>query len=407
MLRGAVNLIKKSVGLPGEQKALSLSDPDIGSIFGYVPTASGVSVTADTALRVPAVLQAVRLIAEAIGTTSCKLYVNIDDSKETAKDHRAYKLVHDRANGWTSAGQLRTELTFDAMLHGAGYAHVRRLSDGTPYEIHRLKPGSVQRRTEEDGEPYFVVTTKDRRQVVLPYADVIYVPGFVGGSLVSLGREAIAVAMNLEKHAAEFFGSGARPAIAVTAARATDEKVGASVTANTKKLFKKAMAEDRIVVLEGGSSVDVLTMTSSDAQFLENRRFQTEEIARVFGVPPTMLFDLVRGTWSNTEEMNRNFRQVCLKPWFERWQTAYAMCLLSEDDLETHYVEFIPDDMQNTDISVRTDTLTKLIAARVMTPNEARGKLNMPALPGGDELVNPHITPAPAAAQPADKEPKE
>lgn len=407
MLRDAVNLIKKSVGLPGEQKALPLSDPDIGSIFGYVPTASGVSVTADTALRVPAVLQAVRLIAEAIGTTSCKLYVNIDDSKETAKDHRAYKLVHDRANGWTSAGQLRTELTFDAMLHGAGYAHVRRLSDGTPYGLHRLKPGSVQRRTEEDGEPYFVVTTKDRRQVVLPYTDVIYVPGFVGGSLVSLGREAIAVAMNLEKHAARLFGSGARPAITITVAKATDEKVGASVTANTKKSFKKAMEEDGVVVCENGTDINVLTMTSSDAQFLENRRFQTEEIARVFGVPPTMLFDLERGTWSNTEEMNRNFRQSCLQAWFERWAFAYATALLTEDEQETHYVEFIPDDMQNTDVAVRTETLTKLIAARVMTPNEARGKLNMPALPGGDELANPHITPAPAAAQPADKEPKE
>ena len=394
MFREVLNTVRKSIGLPVEQKAFSLSDPEIGSIFGYVPTASGVSVTASTALRVPAVLQAVRLISEAAGTTSCKLYVNVDDSKEAAKGHRAYKLVHDKANGWTSAGQLRTELTVDALLHGFGVAHVRRLSDGTPYEIHRLKPGSVQRRTEDDGEPYFIVTTADRRQVTLRYTDVIYLPGFTDGSLIGLGKEAIAVGMNLERHAAEFFGSGARPAVAITAGNASDEKKGANVTANVKKLFKQAMAEDRIVVLEGGADVEVLTMTSTDAQFIENRRFQIDEIARVFGVPPTMLFDLERGTWANSEEMARGFRQTCLQAWFERWQSAYAICLLSDDEQTSHYVEFVSDDMQNTDVSVRTETLTKLIAARVMTPNEARGKLNMPSVPGGDELVNPHITPA-------------
>src|SRR5690606_33493589 len=118
--------------------------------FGAYPTASGISVTANSALRVPAVLQAIRLISETVGSLPCKLYSEVDGSKEAAKDHPAYKLTHKRANDWTSAGQLRVELTADALMHGAGYAQVIRVGNGDPYELHRLAPSTVQRRFEDD-----------------------------------------------------------------------------------------------------------------------------------------------------------------------------------------------------------------------------------------------------------------
>ena len=143
-------------------------------------------------------LQAVRLISENVGSLPCKLYRETGDSKEAAKDHTAHKITHSRANVWTSAGQLRIDLTIDALLHGAGYAQVVRASDDRPLELHRLDPSKVQRRYEDDGEPFYVVSV-DRGQVRLSYRDVLYIPAFAGVSPIKFGREAIGIALTLEK----------------------------------------------------------------------------------------------------------------------------------------------------------------------------------------------------------------
>lgn len=394
MLRNAVDYVKKAVGLPVDQKALSLTDPGISEIFGTIPTSSGVAVNASTILRVPAALQAVRLIAETLGSLPCKLYRETETGKEPAKDHGAYRLAHNRANGWTAAGQLRVDLTTDALLHGAGYGQIVRLGDGRPAEIHRLAPGSVQRHTEDDGEPYYIVTDTARRQVRLSYRDVLYVPSFGTVSPVSLGREAIGVAVLLERHAAQFFGSGTRPSGIITNEKPQGGEAGSKAIAGILKSYRQWRSEGNgdPLVMDAGWKFDQPTMKSTDAQFLEHRLEQVNEIARIFGVPPHMLFQLSRATWSNAEQMGASFLQLCLRPWLDRWQDAYHTALLSDDEQDNLYFEFVIDDLQRADAAGRADIFGKLVAMRAMTPNEVRAAMNLPALPGGDELANPYTT---------------
>jgi HK97 family phage portal protein len=144
--------------------------------------------------------------------------------------------------------------------------------------------------------------------------------------------------------------------------------------------------------MDAGWKFDQPTMTSTDAQFLESRLEQVREIARIFGVPPTMLFELTRGTWSNTEQMGAQFLQLCLRPWLDRWTDAMTTVLLSEDEQDDHYFEFVTDDLMRADAASRTTNMTALVTNRIMTPNEVRAILNMPPLPGGDDLTNPHTT---------------
>lgn len=210
MFREFVGSVNKSLGFGVDQKAIRLSDPSIADLFGTLPTASGVSVNVHTALRVPAVLQAVRLITEEVGSLPCKLYRDADGSKEAAKDHRGYRLSHKSANDFTSAGQLRAQMTADALLYGAGYAQVVPTNDGRPYEFKYLPHGTLQRRFRDDGEPYYIVTDANRVQRELSFREVLYVPAFGHTAPVQLGKGAIGVAMLLERHAAQFFGSGAR-----------------------------------------------------------------------------------------------------------------------------------------------------------------------------------------------------
>lgn len=403
---GIVSSAKKALGFPVEQKAYSLTDSAISEIFGAIPTASGVVVTGNSAMHVPAVLHAVRLISENIGSVPCKLYRETGDSKEAAKDHPAHRIAHSRANDWTSAGQLRIDLTIDALLHSAGYAQVVRASDDRPLELHRLDPSKVQRKCEDDGEPFYLVST-ERGQVRLSYRDVLYIPAFAGVSPVKLGREAIGIGITLEKHTSNLFSDGARPSGMFWSENSVpDTDAGTKTIANILKDYRAAFSggkQSRPLIVPNGFRYQQMALASTDAQFIENRLEQINEIARVFGVPPHMLYQLERATWSNAEQMAASFLQLCLRPWLDKWQDAYATVLLTDEERDTLYFEFVIDDLQRADAAGRAEIFGKLVAMRAMTPNEVRAAMNLPALPGGDELANPYTTTT--TTGPADRQP--
>jgi len=400
MLRDAINGLKKTFGHTTEKKSYTLSDPASVELFNVFSTNSSLQVTPNSALHNATVLQATRLISETIGSLPCKLYRDEGDSKQPARDHTSYRLVHDRANEWTSAGQMRVDLTTDALLHGAGFAEVIRFNDGRPFELHRLTPGTVRRCFEDNGEPYYLIQQTNGQARRLSFRDVLHVSAFGGVSPIKLGKEAISVAIILERHASQFFGSGARPSGVIS----NDDKAlngdagGAKTVANILKSFRnwRQSANGDPLILDGGWKFDQPAMTSTDAQFLENRLEQINEIARIFGVPPSMLYQLDRATWGNAEQMAASFLQLCLRPWLDKWQDAYATALLTEDERDTHYFEFVVDDLQRADAAGRAEIFSKLVAMRAMTPNEVRSAMNLPAMDGGDELANPYTTTTPA-----------
>lgn len=400
---GIVSSAKKAFGLRVEEKAYSLNSVEFADLFSVRPTYSGVNLSGQAALYIPAVLQAVRLISETIGSLPCKVYRETADGKEAAKDHSAYRIVHKRANEWTGAGDLRTRLTADALLHGNGYAKVVRFEDGRPFELHRLKPGKVTVLEDEvTGAPVYRVSERSGTRDY-PHAEILHVPSFLATSPISFGKEGIGLAAILERHGAQFFGSGARPTGIISNEKPQGSEAGAKTMANVRASFDEWQKGGGPLFLDSGWKYDQPAMTSTDAQFLENRLEQVREIARIFGVPPTMLFELTRGTWSNTEQMGAQFLQLCLRPWLDRWTDAMTTVLLSEEEQDDHYFEFVTDDLMRADAASRTANMTALVTNRIMTPNEVRAILNMPPLPGGDELTNPHTTsnaaPAPAPAK--------
>lgn len=390
-----------------ERKAYSLVDKLTENIFGIRPTYTGTNISGTSALYIPAVLQAVRLISETIGSLPCKVYRETTDGKEAAKDHTAYRIAHKRANEWTGAGELRTALTADALIHGNGFAKVVRYPDGRPFEFHRLNPAKVQ--ILEDGvtgAPVYRVSEKTGLRDY-HFSEILHVPSFLGTSPVSFGKDAIGLAATLERHGAQFFGSGARPSGVITNEKPQGSEAGAKTIANIKTSFREWQDGSKTdpLIMDAGWKYEQPTMTSTDAQFLEHRLEQVREISRIFGVPPHLLFELSRATWSNAEQMGASFLQLCLRPWLDRWQDAYATVLLTEDEQDTHYFEFVVDDLLRADAAARTTNMTALVTNRIMTPNEVRAVLNLQPLPGGDELINPHTTSNTAPTPAAEKEP--
>ncbi|MFN3663844.1 phage portal protein [Yoonia sp.] len=390
--------VKKALGFRADTKSLNLTDPGVLEIFGAAPSASGIHVSAAAAMRVPAVACAVALISETIGSLPCKIFDSA--TKETAKTHPAYRLIHDEANPWTSAAQLREDLTLDALTRDqGGFALVTRYTDGRPAEMYRIDPASVTVLTAPDGEPTYRVQTADG-PVIYSFTDMLHIKPFGGVCPITLGKEAIGLAIAFEHHISALFRNGARPSGIITSPKILDVETKKKISVS----FLNTHGGRNVggtAILDEGMAYQQLSMTLADAQFAENRIEQIREIARVFRVPPTMLFELSRGTWSNVEEMSRQFLAITLKPWLIAWTWAYARVLLTAEERSQFNVEFVIDDLVTTDLATRAAAYSQYRAMGVMTGNEVRAGLNMPDHPEGASLSNPHITTATPALEEA------
>lgn len=374
-------------------------------------TVSGHVITPEVAMRVPAVLAAVSLLSSTLGTMPAKLHRKHDGQKAVANDHPAHALIHREANEWTSAGELRALLTQDALLHGNGYALANR-ANARVVEFLRLEPSSIQVRTDDYGAPLYVHTATGG-QTIYNHAEVLHLrsrtsfDGLSGVAPIRLCREAIGLALTMEEHASRLFADGARPS-AVLKLPATNGRPGEDAAKTQRNIIERARAGlaglqngGKLGVLFDGADLTPLAFSSVDAQFLELRRFAIDEIARAFRIPPTMLFELERGTWSNTEQMGQQFLQLTLLPWIEAWQDAYARVLLTREERASYGVEFIVEDLLRADTAARYEAYSRAIASRFMNPNEARALENLPSYAGGDEFLNPNTTAATVPAKEA------
>lgn len=391
MIRSLFGLLRNTRGV--EAKSASLASPDAAllSLFGSVPTISGPSVTGHSALRVPAVKAAVELISTAVGSMPVKVFKReATGGKTEDPSHPAYPLIHDDANEWTSAVELRTQLTADALLHGLGVAYANRV-DGRVVEFIRLAPGSVTKLADDvTGEPAYRVSAEAGVRV-FSWRDVLVVRPFEGLSPVALAKEAIGLALVLEQHAARLFGRGARPS-GILSSEQTLNDAAASRMKSSWQAAHGGSESGGTAILEQGMKFQPLAFSSVDAQFVEMRTFQIQEIARAFNVPVHMLKDLTKSTWSNNEQANLEFLQNTLQPWLDVWVAAYRRVLFDAADKADHVIEFLPDALLRADTATRAEAVAKFRAAGVMTANEVRARENLPTLPDGDKLENPYTT---------------
>ena len=393
---GFLSSVKSVFGGDVEQKSASFTVLDINSLLTSTPTASGAVVNSTTALHVPAVYSAIALITGQIGSIPAKLYRRTEDGgKEAAKDHPAYRLVHDEANGFTSAGELRAKVHEDAYRFGNGFAFANHVA-GRPYELVRLDPRSITIRYDEtSGEPSYVQRTRKGIERTFKFHEILHIASPLDLSPIIAGKNTIATGMALERHAEQFFGSGARASTVITNDTKQTGETGANAINNIRKLYQKWQedAAGEPLILDNGWKIDHATMPSTDAQFIENRRFAIEDVARLFRVPPPMLFDLEKSSYAKAEHAWLEFKTVTLQPWLDKWSWAYARCLLTpEERAAGYYIEFVTDDLLTADMATRATVYGQYRAMGVMSANNVRDGLNMPRVDGGDELTNPHIT---------------
>lgn len=398
--------------VPLETKAatsgVSSPEPWFLDLLGGSPTASKVRVGPMTAMRVPAVARAVNLIAGVIGTLPCRV-LKIEDSGEApAPDHPAFPIVNRRANPWTGAGQFRAQLVRDMLLTGNGYAFANRVG-GKLRELIYLPAGSVTVEVDEaTREPHYNVTV-DGAVRTYHWNEIVHLAapsldGVSGKSPVHLGREAIGLAVTLERHAARLFGNGARPGGIISVPGSLGD-TGAPKLARSWQAAFGGEGSGGTAVLEGGATFIPVMLDAVSSEFNATRRHQNREIANVFNLPSTLLNDLDNGTYSNVEGLAQSFRDETLLPIIHALEFALERALLDEEETPAFRIAFDLDNLDRADLAARADALAKRRAAGVITANEARRDLGLPAHKQGNDLASPYTTPggakpeAPAAEE--------
>jgi HK97 family phage portal protein len=372
-----------------ETKGLADPSTDLLALFGLMPTATGVSISAQTALNIPAVGSAIKVISEAAACLDVMVKEVADDGTETdAGAHPVLSFLRGSANDWTSGFELIRDLVIDALSDDrGGLVYVNRSGSGVA-ELIRYRSGVVTVDLDQNtGEPFYKINNR-----AVAAADMIHLRAPFGKAPLTLAREAIGVAFVLSRHAANLFGKGARPSGALTFPQGMGEAAIKKAIAAWKLTHEADGESGKTAILYDGANFSPFTFTSTDAQFLENRKFQILEIARAFRVPPSMLFDLDRATWGNTEQLGREFLTYCLEPWLRALEGALSRALFPASERGRFVIRFDRDDMTRADLQTRAAAINSLIASKVINSNTGREWLGLPPRDGGDLFENPNIT---------------
>ncbi len=295
--------------------------------MGY--STSGKPVTERTAMQMTAVYSCVRILAEAIAGLPLHVYeIREGGSKAKAIQHPLYAILHDEPNPEMSSFVFRETLMTHLLLWGNAYAQVIRDGRGQVIALYPLMPNRITVNRDDKGHLYYEYTKQgdeavkqDTQVIRLQPQDILHIPGLgfdglIGYSPIAMAKNAIGMAMACEEYGAKFFANGANPG-GVLEHPGTIKDV-TKVRDSWQSQFGGSSNSHRIAILEEGLSYKPISISPSDSQFLETRKFQINEIARIFRVPPHMLADLEKSSFSNIEQQSLEFVKFTMAPFLSQ-----------------------------------------------------------------------------------------
>ena len=370
-----------------------------------------------------AVYSCVRILSEAVASLPLNVYrYNEDGGKEKAYDHPLFRLLHDEPNPEMTSFIFRETLMTHLLLWGNAYAQIIRNGKGEVISLYPLMPDRMTVDRDERGQLYYKYTksnddapTMEGGTVVLDPSDVLHVPGLgfdglVGYSPIAMAKNAIGLAIAAEEFGSKFYANGATPS-GVLEHPGTLKDPG-KVRDSWNSAFGGSSNSNKVAVLEEGLKYTPISIAPNEAQFLETRKFQINEIARIFRVPPHMVGDLEKSSFSNIEQQSLEFVKYTLDPWVIRWEQALFRALLSEEEKKSLFFKFNVEGLLRGDYASRMNGYATARQNGWMSANDIRSLEDLDRIPaelGGDlYLVNGNMLPlVEAGAAYANKEKEE
>lgn len=375
--------------------------------FFYGQSSSGKCVTERSAMQMTAVYACVRILSEAVAGLPLHLYKWGDSgSKEKAVEHPLYFLLHDEPNKEMTSFIFRETLMTHLLLWGNAYAQIIRNGKGEVTALYPLMPNRMTVDRDRNGELFYQYTlsSDDVRSMkgasvrLSPY-EVLHVPGLgfdglVGYSPIAMAKNAIGLAISAEEYGSKFYANGASPSGVLE--HPGTLKDPSKVRDSWNSAFGGSANIHKIAVLEEGLKYTPISISPNEAQFLETRKFQINEIARIFRVPPHMVGDLEKSSFSNIEQQSLEFVKYTLEPWIIRWEQSICRSLLNQEEKGNYFVKFNVDGLLRGDYQSRMNGYATARQNGWLSANDIRELENLDLIPdeeGGNlYLVNGSMT---------------
>jgi HK97 family phage portal protein len=384
----------------------SLSGSRYSFFFGG--TTAGKPVNEHTAMQMTAVYSCVRILAETLAGLPLHVYkYNDSGGKEKYLKHPLYKLLHDEPNPEMTSFTFRETLMSHLLLWGNAYAQIIRNARGEVIALYPLMPNKMTVDRDKNGRLFYLYqrsiedapTLGKDSLVYLDPSDVLHIPGLgfdglVGYSPIAMAKNAIGLAMATEEYGAKFFANGAAPGGVLE--HPGTIKDPQKVKDSWNAAYQGSTNSHRVAVLEEGMKYQQIGIPPEQAQFLETRKFQINEIARIFRVPPHMLADLEKSSFSNIEQQSLEFVKYTLDPWVVRWEQNMFRSLLTASEKSTVFIKFNVDGLLRGDYVSRMSGYATARQNGWMSANDIRELENLDRIPeelGGDlYLINGAMT---------------
>ena len=374
-------------GASGKTDAFYNGDDDVG--------AYGTFVSKESAMRLSTVYACVNLISETIASLPLSL-LKVDKGQKVKADyHPIYNILHNEANSETTSYSFIESMMRSLLLYGNAYA-LKQYKGGEIVSLIFLKPSSMRvERDQRTKKLTYTYQTEYGQSVIYQKKDILHVVGMtengiLGISPITYQAKTIGVSISTEEFGAKFFENGARPGGVL-------EHPG--TISNAQKLkdswnsaYKGTKNSHKVAVLEEGMKYKQITVSPNEAQFLDTKKYNAIDIARIFKVPPHMIGELERATFSNIEHQNINFVTHTLTPWLGRLEKAIRKDLLTESEKTLYEINFNVDGLLRGDFETRMQGYATARQNGWLSINDIRRLEDMnpiPAIDGGDDyLVN-------------------
>lgn len=377
--------------------------------FFFGGSSAGKTVNERTSMQVTAVYCCVRILSEAVASLPLHLYrYTSEGSKEKAVDHPLYFLLHNEPNPEMTSFAYRETMMTHLLLYGNCYSQIIRNGKGEVVALYPLMPNRMRVDRDTDGELFYEYQTSSDEAHTMPGRnyivrlsphDVLHIPGLgfdglVGYSPIAMAKNSIGMSIACEEYGAKFFANGATPGgiLEHPGVVKDPEKVRDS----WERAFGGSNNSHKVAVLEEGMKYTPISISPEEAQFLETRKFQIDEIARIFRIPPHMIGDLEKSSFNNIEQQSLEFVKYTLDPWVCRWEQSMERSLLTREEKKTYFFKFNVDGLLRGDYQSRMQGYAVGRQNGWMSANDIRSLENMDLIPeeeGGNlYLINGNMT---------------
>ncbi|WP_395013583.1 phage portal protein [Robinsoniella peoriensis] len=375
--------------------------------FQFGRTTSGKAVNERTAMQTTAVYSCVRILAEAVASLPLHIYKYSDIGKERVVEHPLYLVLHDEPNVEMTSFVFRETMMSHLLIYGNAYAQIIRDGAGQVLGLYPLLPDKMEVNRLENGKLVYYYSRyseenpnfRELGKIALRQQDVLHIPGLgfdglVGYSPIAMAKNTVGMTLACEEYGASFFANGANPGGVLEHPGVLKDP--GKVRESWNSVYRGTNNAHKIAVLEEGMKYQQIGIPPEEAQFLETRKFQINEIARLYRIPPHMVGDLEKSSFSNIEQQSLEFVKYTLDPWVIRWEQSLQKALLLPEEKKAYFIKLNVDGLLRGDYQSRMNGYSTARQNGWMSANDIRELEDLNPIPeaeGGDlYLINGNMT---------------